>query len=182
MTLPLFRITRMQLVSKSLHFYCSFCLKSSWPVAYCRVIFTWKGRCLPHVSKHVLLPVDTLNLKSLSTTFPLSSVASTQFVRDILSHACLPQEKTARASALELNSSFQYRNTACLHQETMTSVKQRLIQLTRVNSLLQGTRSVKQMCECKKGKCSKLLCGVIKNVPLCETHGRKGTFSGSLEI
>lgn len=69
-------------------------------------------------------------------TFPLSSVASTQFVRDILSHTCLSCEKTEKASTLELNSSFQYRNAACLHQETMTSAKQRLTQLTRVLLLL----------------------------------------------
>lgn len=86
-----------------------------------------------------------------------------------------------RATALELNSSFQYRNAACLHQETMTSVKQRLIQFKRVNSLLLGVKSVKQICECQKGKGSKVLCRVIKNMPLCETHGKKGTFSGSLE-
>lgn len=87
-------------------------------------------------------------------------MASTQFVRDILSHTCIPQEKTAKASALELNTYFQYRNAACLHQETMTSVKQRLTQLTRVNPfLLQGVKSVKQICECQKGK------SVIENIP-----------------
>lgn len=152
MNLPLVRIMRLQLLWNGLHFYCSFHAKSLWPVAHCRSYLPGVvGIFL--VSKHVLLPVKDTHLtwREISLrnpTFPLSSMAFTQFLRNILSHTLLPQ-KTARTSVLELNDegrSFNFSTEIQLvyTKETMTSVKQRPTQLAWVNpSLLWGVKSVK---------------------------------------